>query len=84
MHPKVRDLYKRFMIAGQLYPKGSESLRVKVKEGFMKNRDLTDEFDIKKAVASGRWWVREVQAITSFSKYRSMKSRYDTDKSSHN
>lgn len=82
MHPKVRDLYKRFMIAGRLYPKGPEALRIKVKEGFRKNQHLTDEVDIKRAVATGRWWVREVQAITSFTKYRFMKNKYDGDKNS--
>jgi len=77
MNPQVRDLYKRFMLAGRDYPKGLEFVRRKAKEGFGEQSDLQDEVDIKKAVAKGRWWVRELNAVTKFAKYRRMRERYE-------
>lgn len=41
------------------------------------NAHLTDDFEIKKAVARGRWYVRnELTGIIKLKKYRVMKSRY--------
>ena len=77
MHPLVRDLYKRFIIVGKEYPTGYQSIREKIREGFLKNSNITDEIELKKAVAYGRYWVREVKAISHFSKFRAMKHRYD-------
>ena len=79
MHPLVRDLYKRFLIAGRYHPQGLAPLREKIKEGFQKNKDLWTELEIKKAVSSGRYWVREINAITRLTKYRLMKRRYDVE-----
>lgn len=76
MNPKVRDLYKRFMLVGRTYPQGLNYVRDKVKPAFLKNSELAAEFDIKKAVSKGRYWVRELRAIGVLHKYRSMKRRY--------
>ena len=76
MHPKVRDLYKRFIVAGRVYPQGLDFVRVRAKEAFMKNSALSDEVELKKAIAKGRYWVREVTAISALHKYRLMKKRY--------
>ena len=43
MDPRVRDLYKRFMLAGRSYPLGISTVRNKVKDGFLKNKDITSE-----------------------------------------
>ena len=43
MDPRVRDLYKRFMIAGRSYPEGLAYVRDKVKEGFRKHQHVADE-----------------------------------------
>eukprot|EP00286_Rhodomonas_abbreviata_P016618 CAMPEP_0181340290 /NCGR_PEP_ID=MMETSP1101-20121128/29757_1 /TAXON_ID=46948 /ORGANISM="Rhodomonas abbreviata, Strain Caron Lab Isolate" /LENGTH=78 /DNA_ID=CAMNT_0023451409 /DNA_START=218 /DNA_END=454 /DNA_ORIENTATION=- len=77
MHPLVRDLYKRIIIVGKDYPAGLEHVRRKAKEAFMKNKDLTDEVEIKRAVARGRWYVRnELTAVIQLKKYRTIKDRY--------
>lgn len=76
MNSQVRDLYKRFLLAGRNYPKGLAFVRQKAKEGFGEQRHLKDEVDIKKAVAKGRWWVRELNAISKLAKYRQMRERY--------
>ena len=76
MHPLVRDLYKRFLVAGKDYPGGLEVVRRKAKLAFFQNSHLTDEVEIKKAVKGGRYMVRELYGITQLKKYRSMKERY--------
>ena len=78
MYPLVRNLYKRFILAGRTYQGGFDSIRDKVKLEFMKNAHLENDFDVKKAIANGRYWVREANAISKLSKYRAMKRRYDT------
>jgi hypothetical protein len=76
MHPLVRDLYKRFLLAGTRYPQGLDFVRSKVKEGFMKNKDLMTEFEIKRTVGKGRYMVRELNATSAFHKYRHLRKRY--------
>jgi hypothetical protein len=77
MRPMVRELYKRFLIAGRWYPQGLDYVRGKTKEAFFKNRHLQDETEIKKAIGKGRYWVRELNAVSKFAKYRAMKRRYE-------
>ena len=46
-------------------------------EEFRKNAHLTEEVDIKRAVARGRWYVRnEMAGMIMLAKYRAMKRRY--------
>jgi hypothetical protein len=78
MHVLVRDLYKRFLIAGRNYPQGIEVVRRRAKEAFFKNAHLKDEDEIRRAVAKGRYWVREIQAAHQLHKYRSLKKRYES------
>jgi hypothetical protein len=79
MDPLVRDLYKRFLVVGRHYPQGLNALREKIKKEFLCNRELSDPIEIKKRVAKGRYWVREVSAINALHKYRQMKKRYDPE-----
>lgn len=79
MHPLVRNLYKRLMLAGRDYPGRIELVRKKAKQEFQKNSMLEDEFEIRKAVRIGRWWVSEIHAINFMKKYREMKKRYEND-----
>ena len=76
MTPRVRDLYKRILHAGRGYPQGLAYVRERAKKDFFKNQSLTNEVDILKAIAYGRYMVREMIAITAFHKYRTMKKRY--------
>lgn len=79
MHPLVRDLYKRFLLLGRDYPGGIDLIRKKTKEEFYKNKDLKDEIEIKKAVARGRWMVRDLIGVIKLKKYRSIKSKYENN-----
>ena len=114
MRPIVRDLYKRFLIAGRHYPQGLQFVREKAKAAFFENADIltrepvtpdrlnfvnnlisdkklftfdsqnssidVNEINFKKAISKGRFWVREIMAISKMSKYRAMKSRYESTK----
>ena len=81
MHPLVRDLYKRFVQVSKIYPAGPEVVMKKVKDGFRELKPgQCDELDIKKAVAKGRYWVRELTAISKLHKYREMNKRYGDHK----
>ena len=76
MKPIVRDLYKRFLIAGRDYPQGLNFVREKARTAFMENKDISGEVEIKKAVVKGRYWVRELHAVSKLHKYREMRKRY--------
>ncbi|EQC37183.1 hypothetical protein SDRG_05409 [Saprolegnia diclina VS20] len=76
MQPRVRDLYKRFLVVGKDYPLGLEYVRPKVKESFFKQAALADEAEIKKAVSRGRWMVKEMIGVIQLKKYRAMNQRY--------
>lgn len=76
MHRLVRDLYKRFLLVAKVWPDGEEVLKNRVKEAFFRNKDLTNEEDISKAVYRGRMVVKELQGIIQMKKYRTMKQRY--------
>mmetsp|Transcript_4088 Transcript_4088/g.7172 ORF Transcript_4088/g.7172 Transcript_4088/m.7172 type:complete len:126 (+) Transcript_4088:28-405(+) len=76
MHPLVRDLYKRILTVGKEYPNGLDWVKSKAKPWIMQNKDITDEIGIRKKVAEGRFWVREMKSVISLKKYRAMKNRY--------
>lgn len=76
MHPLVRDLYKRIMRVARDYPAGESFVREKAKAKFAQNAHLVDEVEIKRAVAYGRYMVREMIGVIKLRKYREMKRRY--------
>ncbi|KAA0160490.1 hypothetical protein FNF28_05446 [Cafeteria roenbergensis] len=57
-------------------PEGLDVVRRRAKLAFQENAHLTDEVAIKRAVAKGRYWVREIHATHALHKYRSIKKRY--------
>eukprot|EP01038_Epipyxis_sp_PR26KG_P009478 gene9478-12769_t len=76
MNPLVRDLYKRFLFAGRDYPLGLNYIRERAKKEFMEKANITCDIEVKKCIAKGRYWAREVIAISKFHKYREMRKRY--------
>ena len=76
MKPLVRDLYKRFLLAGRHYPQGLSAVRAKAKDAFRENAGLQAEADINKAIGKGRYWVRELNAISKLHKYRALNKKY--------
>jgi hypothetical protein len=100
MHPMVRDLYKRAILAGRDYPVSWSKMRETWKRAL---RDPTNcpscyvvnhpedsrllisssspscEKEIRRAVARGRYMVREMIGVIQLKKYRAMKQRYYDD-----
>ena len=51
---------------------------LQAKEEFAKNKDLTSEEEIRKAVGMGRWYVKnELIGVIKLKKYRTMAKRYN-------
>ena len=75
----VRDLYKRILVVGRDYPAGLEHVRERAKAEFGKRAALTDDVQIKRAIAYGRYMVKEMIGVVQLKKYRTMKKRYVPD-----
>lgn len=81
-HPLVRDLLKRCVILKHEHYDPQYFMQA-VRREFASNRDLTNERDIMKAVAYGRWMLREEQGRIRFKQYRMLQQRYNPDFSHH-
>ncbi|KAA0148425.1 hypothetical protein FNF29_06643 [Cafeteria roenbergensis] len=74
--PEVAGFSPEQLARPQDYPQGLDVVRRRAKLAFQENAHLTDEVAIKRAVAKGRYWVREIHATHALHKYRSIKKRY--------
>eukprot|EP00211_Chloroparvula_japonica_P010910 CAMPEP_0119124662 /NCGR_PEP_ID=MMETSP1310-20130426/4223_1 /TAXON_ID=464262 /ORGANISM="Genus nov. species nov., Strain RCC2339" /LENGTH=98 /DNA_ID=CAMNT_0007114651 /DNA_START=108 /DNA_END=401 /DNA_ORIENTATION=- len=72
----LRELYRGLMWAGREYPGGHDLVRRKAKEMIFANKDVTNPRELKRLLAKGRWYLREVEAITGLAKYRHLKKAY--------
>ena len=72
----VRDLYRRFLHVGRDYPRGLAFVRAKAKAAFFANAALRDDDAVLRAVAKGRWWVKELVGVVQLRKYRALRARY--------
>jgi len=72
-------LNSQFLYHGRDWPDGYSAFRDKCKVGFIKNKDLTDERDVKRAIKRGEYVLKEIEALYSLKKYRAMKKRYYDD-----
>ncbi len=93
MHPLVRDLYKRALVVGRDYPLGMDYVRrtwkkalrnpdncpscYSLKENTVSFETRECEKEMRKAVARGRFMVREMIGVIQLKKYRTLKRRYD-------
>lgn len=76
MHPLVRNLCKRFVLASRRHPSGEAWFKQKVREALQRNARLSSDEDIKRAVARGRQVVKDSEEFSRFSRYRAMRRRY--------
>ena len=76
MHKLVRDLYRRLLWVGKDYPKGLPFVRTKAKEAFFKHAAVTEEEELFRLVATGRWWVKELIGLVQLRKYRALRRAY--------
>ena len=78
--PRVIQLYKNLIYLGREYPSEPEKLTSKIHGVFMKNAGKTDPKEIEDLIAKGNYIVKELEALYSLKKYRTLKRRYyDTE-----
>lgn len=73
--------YLQLQYLGREYPgvNGPQKFRQQVKDAFLKNKDETDPKKVKALLAQGRYVAKEVEALVSLKKYRTLKQRYSQD-----
>ncbi|XP_053320409.1 electron transfer flavoprotein regulatory factor 1 isoform X2 [Spea bombifrons] len=76
---EVVKLYKNLLFLGREYPKGEDYFKERLKNAFMKNKDVRDPEKIKELLARGEFVVKEIEALYYLRKYRAMKQRYYED-----
>ena len=67
------------MYLGKEYPRGENWFRTRLHAAFIKNKDVTDEAEIKALIARGQFVVKEIEALYMLRKYRTLKKRYYDD-----
>jgi len=72
-------LYKQLLYLGKDYPKGYDYFRSKLKNAFVKNRNVSDPGEIKMLLARGDYICKELEALYMLRKYRTLKRRYYND-----
>lgn len=74
---KILELYKDFLFIGKYYP-GKEYKDVKniIRNAFKKNKDVKDEKEVEKLYQHGKYVYKEIEALISLKKYRTLKRNY--------
>ena len=73
---KLFSFFLQLLHLGKDYPKGYDYFRAKLKNAFMKNRDLQEPKNIELMIARGNYVVKELEALYMLRKYRTLKKRY--------
>nr|XP_048288606.1 electron transfer flavoprotein regulatory factor 1 [Myodes glareolus]XP_048288607.1 electron transfer flavoprotein regulatory factor 1 [Myodes glareolus] len=76
---EVLALYKNLLYLGRDYPKGADYFKRRLKNAFLKNKDVKDPEKIKELIARGEFVMKELEALYFLRKYRAMKQRYYSD-----
>lgn len=76
---RVLALYKELHRLGRDYPDPSYNFHAKLRGLFEKNKNLTDEKEIEKAIKLGEYIRNETLALYSLRKYRHLKRMYPSD-----
>ncbi|EMD33946.1 hypothetical protein CERSUDRAFT_159268 [Gelatoporia subvermispora B] len=77
---KVIALYKELHRLGREYPDPAYNFHGKLRGLFEKNKHLTDEQDIERAIKLGEYIRNETLALYSLRKYRHLKRMYSTER----
>ncbi|XP_066210352.1 electron transfer flavoprotein regulatory factor 1 [Saccopteryx leptura] len=76
---EVLNLYKNLLYLGRDYPKGADYFKRRLKNAFLKNKDVKDPEKIKELIKRGEYVIKELEALYFLRKYRAMKQRYYSD-----
>lgn len=78
----LRTLYcyiVQLLFMGREYPAGAEYFRSRLRNAFIKNRNVSDSQEIEKLIGRGQFVIKELEALYMLRKYRAMKQRYYDD-----
>ncbi|XP_048211754.1 electron transfer flavoprotein regulatory factor 1-like [Perognathus longimembris pacificus] len=70
---EVLNLYKNLLFLGRDY------FKRRLKNVFLKNKDVKDPEKIKELIKRGEFVMKELEALYFLRKYRAMKHRYYSD-----
>ena len=73
---RVKRLYKTLFYMAKDYPAGENYFKDKLRAAFLKNSTLSDEKEIEKKIELGEYVIKELEALYSLKKYRTLKQRY--------
>nr|CAD2169839.1 unnamed protein product [Meloidogyne enterolobii] len=73
---QVIQLYRTLYFMGKEYPKGSLWFHQRLKNAFIRNKEIEDEEKIKDLIKRGDYVVKELESLYQLRKYRALKSRY--------
>jgi len=74
---KVLNVYKQLLFLGKDYPLGYPWFKSRLKNAFMKNREITDPKKIEKCIEQAEYVTKEIETMYYLKKYREMKKRYE-------
>ena len=69
----------QLLYLGREYPGGPDWFRTRLHAAFIKNKDVTEEEQIRALIARGEFVVKEIEALYMLRKYRTLKKRYYDD-----
>jgi len=72
-------LYKELHRLGREYPDEAYGFNARIRRWFERNRTLTEEEDIKKALAMAEYIRDETMALYSLKKFRHLRRAYHAD-----
>jgi hypothetical protein len=67
----------QLLFLGRSYPQGYAYFQRRCKAAFERQRGETDPAAVDRALAHGRYVVKELEALYALRKYRELKRRYD-------
>lgn len=66
----------QFLHLGKDYPKGADYFHTKLKAAFLRHKDVVDAKEMEILIARGQYIVKELEALYSLRKYRTLRKRY--------
>ncbi|KAK4181507.1 LYR family protein [Triangularia setosa] len=77
LRQQVISIYKQLLYLGRDYPQGYNYFRPRLHRAFMANANLTDEAEIRRAIARAQFVQKEIEALYYLKRYRTLRKRYD-------
>lgn len=77
LRQQVMSIYKQLLYLGRDYPQGYNYFRPRLHRAFMANASLTDEAEIRQAIARAQFVQKEIEALYYLKRYRTLRKRYD-------